>query len=58
MMNKTVGWPEVIALTEEKIGRMDVKKAQLSALLATFRRQQEAGEPTPFDVAAALSSAK
>jgi hypothetical protein len=44
-------WPEVIALVEEKIGRIEVKKAQLAALLATFRRQQAAGDPTPFEVA-------
>lgn len=44
------GWPEVIALVQEKIGRIDVKKAQLSALLAVFQRQQAAGDPSPFEV--------
>ncbi len=27
--DKRIGWPAVIAMTEEKIGRIDVKKAQL-----------------------------
>jgi hypothetical protein len=51
LKDKSQKWPEIIEMCEEKIARTELKTMQLRALLSGFRRQQAAGDPTPFEIA-------
>ena len=46
----TMEWEDLIQLAETKLERSRLKTSQLQAILAQFRRQADAGEPSPSDL--------
>jgi len=45
------GWNDLIDRAEEKLNQARQRVRQLDFLVARFRRQRDAGEPSPFDLA-------
>lgn len=43
-------WKDVIAYAEHKLDRARLKVLQLETLIAKFRTQAKAGEPSPLDL--------
>jgi len=48
---KNGGWNDLINRAEDRLGQALRRVRELEALVTTYRRQRDAGEPSPFDLA-------